>query len=142
MSKTETGKTAKKAPTKTTVKGSSREHAIRAAQAAFDKKALDIVVQEVREKIVITDYFIIATGTNNRQVDAICEAVEEALRLDFGIKPIGREGRDELTWVLLDFGDFVVHVFQPDYRDFFRLETIWNDAPLLDLTKHGIVTNP
>jgi len=118
--------------------GNSREWAIIAAQAAYDKKAFDIVVQEVKKQIVITDYFVIASGSSNRQVDAICDAIEEALRDKAGIKPIGREGRDEMTWVLLDYNDFVVHVFQPAYRDFYRLETIWNDAPYLDLTGYGI----
>ncbi|MCL1890965.1 MAG: ribosome silencing factor [Coriobacteriia bacterium] len=129
-----------KTTTKATQKNqdASREWAVLAAQAAFEKKGLDIVVQEVRKQLVITDYFVIATGANNRQVDAICDAVEEALREKAGIKPVGREGKDELTWVLLDYGDFVVHVFQPDFREFYRLETIWNDAPRLDLTEHGI----
>ena len=116
---------------------SSLEKAIIAAQAAYDKKALDIVVQEVRKQIVITDYFVIVSGSNNRQIDAITDAIEEALREKAGVKPIGREGLDERTWVLLDYGDFVVHVFQPDYRSFYRLETIWNDAPLIDLEEYG-----
>ena len=117
----------------------SREWAIIAAQAAYDKKASDIVVQEVRKQLLITDYFVIATGASNRQVDAICDEIEEVVRIKAGIKPIGREGREELTWVLLDYGDFVVHVFQPDYRDFYRLETLWNDAPRVDLTSCGII---
>ena len=112
--------------------------ALIAAKAADDKKAMDIVVQEVREALIITDYFVIVTGANNRQVDAITEAVEEALRLEADVKPIGREGLDELTWVLLDYGDFVVHIFQPELRDFYRLETLWNDVPLVDLTEIGI----
>ena len=92
---------------------------------------MDIVVQEVREALIITDYFVIVTGANNRQVDAITEAVEEALRLEADVKPIGREGLDELTWVLLDYGDFVVHIFQPELRDFLSSETLWNDVPLV-----------
>ena len=116
----------------------SLEMAIIVAQAAYDKKALDIVVQEVRKQIVITDYFIIVTGNNDRHLDAICEAIEEALRLKADIKPIGREGKDDMTWVLLDYGDFVVHAFRPEYRDFYRLEAIWNDAPLIDLAQYGI----
>ncbi len=115
-----------------------KDMALIAAKAADDKKAMDIVVQEVREALIITDYFVIVTGANNRQVDAITEAVEEALRLEADVKPIGREGLDELTWVLLDYGDFVVHIFQPELRDFYRLETLWNDVPLVDLTEIGI----
>ena len=116
----------------------SLEHAIIAAQAAYEKKALEIIVKEVRRQLAITDYFIIASGANNRQVDAICDSIEEALRIKAGVKPIGREGREELTWVLLDYGDFVVHVFQPEYRDFYRLETLLNDAPVIDLAACGI----
>lgn len=115
-----------------------KDMALIAAKAADDKKAMDIVVQEIREALIITDYFVIVTGANNRQVDAITEAVEEALRLEADVKPIGREGLDELTWVLLDYGDFVVHIFQPELRDFYRLETLWNDVPLVDLTEIGI----
>ncbi|NLG10628.1 MAG: ribosome silencing factor [Coriobacteriaceae bacterium] len=116
----------------------SRDMALIAARAADEKKATDIVVQEVREALIITDYFVIVTGANNRQVDAITEAVEDALRLEANVKPIGREGQDDLTWVLLDYGDFVVHIFQPELREFYRLETLWNDVPLLDLTEIGI----
>jgi ribosome-associated protein len=116
----------------------SREQALIAAQAADSKKATDIVIQEVRDALVITDYFVIATGANNRQVDAIAEAVEDALRLEGGIKPIGREGLDELTWVLLDYGDLVIHIFQPEPREFYRLETLWNDVPVVDVREAGI----
>ena len=116
----------------------SRDMALIAARAADEKKATAIVVQEVREALIITDYFVIVTGANNRQVDVITEAVEDALRLEANVKPIGREGQDDLTWVLLDYGDFVVHIFQPELREFYRLETLWNDVPLLDLTEIGI----
>ncbi|MDR3315302.1 MAG: ribosome silencing factor [Coriobacteriales bacterium] len=117
----------------------SKDWARIAARAADDKKAFDIVVQEVREALVITDYFVIATGANNRQVDAIAEGIEEALRKEADIKPIGREGRDDLTWVLLDYGDLVIHVFQPEIREFYRLEALWSDVPTLDLAEAGII---
>jgi len=117
----------------------SREIALLAAVAADEKKATDIVIQEVGQTLVICDYFVIATGAMNRQVDAICEAIEEKLRVEAGIKPIGREGLDELTWVLLDYGDVVVHVLQPEIRDFYRLEALWSDAPFVDLKEAGIV---
>jgi ribosome-associated protein len=121
-----------------TIQGDSKDWALIAARAADDKKAADIVVQEMRAALLITDYFIIATGANNRQVDAITEAIEEALRKEAGIKPIGREGLDEQTWVLLDYGDIVVHIFQPELREFYRLESLWSDAPFVDLTEAGI----
>jgi ribosome-associated protein len=121
-----------------TVQGNPKDWALIAARAADSKKASDIIVQEVREALLITDYFVIATGVNNRQVDAITEAIEEALRKEAGIRPIGREGVDEQTWVLLDYGDIVVHVFQPELREFYRLESLWSDVPLIDLSEVGI----
>jgi len=113
--------------------------ALLAAEAAYDKKATDIVVLNVRQTLVICDYFVIATGAINRQVDAICEAIEEKLRLEAGVKPIGREGQDDLDWVLLDYGDVVVHVFQPELREFYRLEAMWGDSPIVDLAAMGFV---
>lgn len=118
----------------------SREWAIMAARAASDKKAEDIVVVDVAELLVITDYFVICTGRNDRQVRTIADEVEDQLREKGGIKPIGREGADEGKWVLLDFGDLVVHVFQPEEREFYRLEKLWGDAPRLSLPED--VTGP
>lgn len=103
-----------------------------AAAAAAEKKATDIVALRVGPVIVVTDYFLVMAGANDRQVHAIADAVEEALRLR-GRKPIGREGERDLKWVLLDYGDFVVHVFQPEERDFYRLDKLWGDAERLDL---------
>jgi ribosome-associated protein len=120
----------------------SRERALIAVRAASEKKAEDIVVQEMRRLLPITDYFVIATGANRRQVDAIVEAIEEALRKEAGAKPLGREGLDDLTWALLDYGDVVVHVFQPELREFYRLESLWSDAPLVGLTEAGIAASP
>jgi ribosome-associated protein len=104
-----------------------------AAEAAADKKAGDVMALFVGDLLVVTDYFVIATGATDRQVSAIADEVEEQLRVKCGIKPIGREGERENTWVLLDFGDLVVHVFQPSEREFYRLEKLWSDAPRLDL---------
>lgn len=116
----------------------SKDRALIAARAASDKKANDIIVQEMRRALFITDYFVIATGANRRQVDAITDAVEEALRKEARVKPLGREGLDEQSWVLLDYGDIVVHIFQPEMRDFYRLESLWSDAPLVDLSAADI----
>jgi ribosome-associated protein len=113
--------------------------ALLAARAADDKKASDILIQEVKDTLLICDYFVIVTGETARQVDAITEAVEEKLRVEGGAKPFGREGLDELSWVLLDFGDVVVHIFQPEQRDFYRLETLWSDSPLVPTDEAGIV---
>ena len=116
----------------------SREHALIAARAADEKKASDIVIQDVEKLLVITDYFVLATGQNVRQVLSIVEAVEEALTKEAHIKPISIEGLDEAAWVLLDYGDFIVHVFQPDVREYYRLETLWGDAPIVDVIEAGI----
>lgn len=118
----------------------SREWAIMAARAASDKKAEDIMVIDVGQLLVVTDYFVICTGRNDRQVRTIADEVEDQLREQGGIKPIGREGADEGKWVLLDFGDLVVHVFQPEEREFYRLEKLWGDAPRLALPED--ITGP
>uniref|UniRef100_A0A7C9JEW7 Ribosomal silencing factor RsfS n=1 Tax=Muribaculaceae bacterium Z82 TaxID=2304548 RepID=A0A7C9JEW7_9BACT len=112
---------------------SSRECALIAARAADSKKATDIMVQEVRELIGVTDYFVIATAANNRQVDAIIDEIEEQCRVKGHMKPVHREISKDGTWSLLDYGSFVVHVFQPETRDYYRLEQLWNDAPIVDL---------
>lgn len=121
------------------VKGgiSPRECALIAARAADDKKATDIMVQEVGSLVSVTEYFVIATAANNRQVDAIIDAIEEAERIQAHVKPLHREGTDDGLWALLDYGSFVVHVFQPETRDYYRLEDLWNDAPIIDLAKEA-----
>lgn len=117
----------------TTLTSTDIESLVRtAAAAAAEKKAQDVVALSVAETLVVTDYFLILTGSNDRQVHAIADAVEDALR-EAGVKPIGREGERELKWVLLDYGDFVVHVFQAQEREFYRLEKLWSDAPRLSL---------
>lgn len=107
----------------------ARELALLAAGAAADKKAADVLILDVAEALVITGYFVIATGSNDRQVRAIAEEIEDRLRIDAGMKPVGREGEREGRWILLDFADVVVHVFQPDEREFYRLEKLWGDVP-------------
>ncbi len=111
----------------------SRAAAICAARAADGKKATDIMVQEVHDLIGVTDYFVIATASNPRQVDAIVDAVEDDLREKCLMKPINREMSTDGSWSLLDYGCVVVHVFQPDARDYYMLEQLWNDAPVIDL---------
>lgn len=130
-------KTAPQTETATDAK-TPRECALIAAAAADQKKATDIMVQEVSGIISITDYFVIATASNNRQVEAIIEGIEEAERKEAHIKPIHTEGLESGTWALLDYGEFVVHVFQPEARDYYRLETLWNDAPVIDLKEAGV----
>jgi ribosome-associated protein len=102
------------------------------AVAAADKKAHDIVVLDVSERLVITDDFVIASAPNERQVEAIVEAVEEGLR-ERGVKPVRREGAREGRWVLLDFVDVVVHVQHTEERGFYGLERLWKDCPRIDV---------
>ena len=113
----------------------SRELAIIAAQAADEKKATDILVQDVAELVGETDFFVIVTASNSRQVNAIVDNIEEEVRRKGGMKPTHREGGAEGMWTLLDYGEFVVHVFQPEAHDYYRLEALWNDAPVLDLSQ-------
>jgi ribosome-associated protein len=101
-----------------------------AAQAAADKLATDIVLIDVSERLVITDVFVVATGSNERQVEAIVDAVEEKAHRA-GHKPIRREGQRDGRWVLLDYGDVVVHVQHAEERVFYALERLWKDCPFL-----------
>jgi ribosome-associated protein len=104
-----------------------------AAQAAADKLATDIVLIDVSDRLAITDVFVVATGSNERQVEAIVDAVEEKARLAER-KPIRREGQRDGRWVLLDYGDVVVHVQHSEERVFYALERLWKDCPFLPFT--------
>lgn len=119
----------------------SKSCALIAARAADEKKATDIMVQEVRDLIGVTDYFVIVTAANNRQVEAIVDEIEEQERVQAHVKPLHREGTQDGTWSLLDYGNFIVHVFQPETREFYRLEALWNDAPVIDLAAEAGLTN-
>ncbi|MEQ2956329.1 ribosome silencing factor [Slackia piriformis] len=110
---------------------SSLDKVMIAARAADSKKATDILIQDVRELVGITDFFVIVTAQNNRQISAVLDAIEEVEIKEAGVKPFSVEGAQEGFWALQDYGDFVVHVFQPEGRDYYRLEEIWNDAPTI-----------
>jgi ribosome-associated protein len=114
-----------------------RACAIIAAEAADSKKATDIMVQEVGDLIGVTEYFVIVTASNNRQVEAVVDEIEEQVRTRGGAKPLHIEGTSDGTWSLLDYGSFIVHVFQPETREYYRLEALWKDAPLVDLAKEA-----
>ncbi|MCL1841768.1 MAG: ribosome silencing factor [Propionibacteriaceae bacterium] len=103
-----------------------------AGRAASTKLAHDIVAFDVSGMLAITDVFLIATAANERQAGAIVDAVDEAL-LPLGVKTVGREGERDDLWVLLDYGDLVVHVQQPDERQLYSLERLWKDAPRIPL---------
>ncbi len=99
-----------------------------AAAAALDRKARDVRVLELADVSDFTDYFVICSGANARQVSAIAEAVEARLRSG-GARPLHLEGAGRGQWVLLDYGDVIVHVFDPERRELYRLERLWSDAP-------------
>jgi len=103
-----------------------------AARAAASKLAQDVVVIDVSEQLVITDCFVIASATNERQVGAIVDEVEEKMRLA-GHKPARREGTREGRWVLLDYVDIVVHIQHSDERNFYALDRLWRDCPLIEV---------
>lgn len=108
-----------------------------AAAAADDKLGADTVIIEVAQVLAITGHFIITSGRNARQVRAIAEEVEERLTRAGGPKPIRIEGRDEAQWLLMDYGDFVVHVFDADAREYYALDRLWSDQPKVPFTPVG-----
>jgi ribosome-associated protein len=111
----------------------ARELALVAAQAAADKLALEIVLLDVSERLVITDVFLIASAPNERQVSSIVDEVELKLR-EIGAKPVRREGEREGRWVLLDYIDIVVHIQHAEERSFYGLERLWKDCPSIPFT--------
>jgi ribosome-associated protein len=109
------------------------ERAAVAVAAIEDKQGRDVRVLDVGDIISITEVFVVAHGTNSRQVRTIVDEVERRLLTDCEAKPRSREGRDDASWVLLDYGDLVVHVFLDETRDHYGLDRLWADAPRLEL---------
>jgi ribosome-associated protein len=105
---------------------------VAAARAASDKLASQILAFDVSEQLAIADAFLLASAGNERQVGAIVDAIEERLR-ELGAKPIRREGERDGRWVLLDYGDIVVHVQHDEERAFYSLERLWRDCPAIEL---------
>ncbi|HEX7351854.1 ribosome silencing factor [Brachybacterium sp.] len=104
-----------------------------AGQAAADKLAHEVIGLDVSELVVITDVFLVCSGDSERQVSAVVDGVEEALLKERRRKPLRREGEKDARWVLLDYGDIVVHVQHAEDRAYYALERLWRDAPVLDL---------
>ena len=115
----------------TTTPDQVRQWARIAASAASAKGGEDTVILEVGEVLAITDAFVITSGRNSRQVKTIAEEVEARLKSDGAITPLRVEGLGDTQWVLLDYGDLVVHVFLDETRDFYDLERLWSDVPRL-----------
>jgi ribosome-associated protein len=111
------------------VRTDDTEWAVLAARAAASKKGEDTVILDVGDVLAITDHFVISSGTNTRQVRTIAEEVEKQVTEAGGPKPLRIEGLDDVHWVLMDYGTFVVHVFLDETRAYYELERLWSDVP-------------
>ena len=135
-------KTEKKTPQRTAVQKKPRRSAsarrlssevAKAVRAALDKKAVDVVVLDLRNTAAFTDFFVLCSGLSQRQVKAIADGVEETLRAA-KVRPAHVEGYDRADWVLMDFFNFIVHVFTPQTREFYSLERLWGDAERIEVS--------
>lgn len=115
-----------------------KELAMIAVKALDEKKGREIAAIQVTEQTTLADYFVIATGSSNTQINALCGAVEKAMKEQAREDPMRREGYRDGTWVLLDYGCVIVHVFSPEAREFYSLERLWSDGTPVDLT--GVLT--
>jgi ribosome-associated protein len=109
-----------------------------AAAAARDKLAQDVLAFDVSDQLALTDVFLLCSASNDRQVKAVQDAVEERM-LELGAKPVRREGEREGRWVLLDFSDIVVHILHAEERVYYALERLWSDCPVIDLPDSSVV---
>lgn len=110
----------------------ARELVFAAAHAASEKLATDVMAIDVSEQLIITDAFVLASAANDRQISAIVDAIEDALRL-LGAKPVRREGERDGRWVLIDYAEIVVHVQHAEERTYYALERLWKDCPIIEL---------
>ena len=104
-----------------------------AIRSASEKKAFDMIALDLRNIASFSEFFIIASGSNQRQVQAIADGVNEQLKKQFGQRPVRTEGYNAAEWVLLDYGDFIVHIFNKESRDFYDLARLWRDARRVEL---------
>jgi len=110
-----------------------RKMAMVAARAALDVKGEDVKVLDVHELVTYTDFMVLCTGRNTRLTRRVAEEVAHKVKTDSGLLPASNEGSKDGEWILLDFLDFVVHVFTPEAREFYRLEVLWKEAPAEDV---------
>ncbi len=115
----------------------ARELACVAARAADDKKAEHTLVLAVGDVLAITDYFVITSASNRRLVRSVVDAVDEAVRVQLGRSPLRSEGQSEQQWVLMDYGDVVVHVFSEDIRMYYEIERLYRDVPKIAWAEDG-----
>lgn len=116
-----------------TVPETSMSYLRTAARAADEKQAENLVAMDVSDALGIVDSFLVASASNERQVSSVVDAIEDALIQEHDLRPIRREGKGQGRWVLLDYGDVVVHVQHEEDRAFYALERLWNESPVLDL---------
>ena len=126
-------KTERRTSATTTSKKQLTGEVAKAVRAALDKKAVDVVVLDLRHTPAFTDFFVLCSGHNQRQVKAIADAIEEALKAE-KIRPAHVEGYERAEWVLMDYFSFIVHVFSPQTREFYSLERLWGDAERIDVS--------
>ncbi len=115
----------------------AEKNVLKAVELGLEKKAFDLQLLNVQELSTLTDFLLIASGRSDRQVSAIAESIRVGLK-EQGITPLACEGLDEGRWALLDYGDFMVHIFQPTVRNFYDLEGLWSEAPRLALVDTGV----
>jgi len=120
---------------------STEEKTTLISQIVADKKAMDVVVLDMADASSITDYFVICSGGSQRQVQAIADAIDEQLK-QAGITSLGVEGYREGHWILMDYGDVIVHVFSQETREFYDLERLWANAPKIDLSRETAGVTP
>ncbi len=104
-----------------------------AIRCAADKKAFDLIALDLRDIASFTEFFIIASGSNQRQVQAVADEINDQLKKQFATRPVRIEGYNSADWVLLDYGDFVVHIFNGESRDFYDLARLWRDARKVEI---------
>jgi ribosome-associated protein len=121
--------------TEVDVRQSAEQLARRIAEAALDKKAHDVVALDMRGVVTYTDFFVICTGNTERQTQSIEDGIYQGLKRgdETQILPERVEGRTEARWILMDYGDCVVHIFTPAARDYYRLEMLWGEVPELEV---------
>jgi len=120
---------------------STEEKTTLISQIVADKKAMDVIVLDMADASSITDYFVICSGGSQRQVQAIADAIDEQLK-QAGITSLGVEGYREGHWILMDYGDVIVHVFSQETREFYDLERLWANAPKIDLSRQAAGVTP
>ncbi len=109
-----------------------RALALLAARTADDKKGDDVLVLDVGDVLAIAGWFVIASASNSRLVESLADDIERAAKAELGISPVRTEGHREKQWVLIDYGDVVVHIFHKEMRDFYEIERLYGDVPRLD----------